>query len=186
MAPPKCWREPWGPTGVPGSECMNGSQEGLCRPPFGFQSPESLAGALEDQAVQEARQVLQQLHSRKGKAGQLTLGTLFDRYALEALTRFRAAHPGVGQGPVFPHPRQKRHPGKPVDRHLAAYWLKQAYELSGLAKPEGSLWHTFRRQWATERKHLPVKDVAAAGGWNDVTTLIKSDQQPDEQTLRST
>lgn len=107
------------------------------------------------------------------------------RAALEALSRFRAAHPGVGQVPVFPHPRQKRHPGKPVDRHLAAYWLRQAYELSKLTKPDGSLWHAFRRLWATERKHLPVKDVAAAGGWNDVTTLIKSYQQPDEQTLRA-
>jgi integrase len=107
------------------------------------------------------------------------------RAALEALSRFRAVHPGVGQVRVFPHPRQKRHPGKPVDRHLAAYWLKQAYELSGLPKPEGSLWHAFRRLWATERKHLPVKDVAAAGGWNDVTTLLKCYQQPDEQTLRA-
>ena len=25
--------------------------------------------------------------------------------------------------------------------------------------------HAFRRQWASERKNLPVKDVAAAGGW---------------------
>ena len=46
--------------------------------------------------------------------------------ALEALTHFRAAQPGVGHVPVFPHPKQKRHPSKPVDRHLAAYWLKQA------------------------------------------------------------
>jgi hypothetical protein len=30
---------------------------------------------------------------------------------------------------------------------------------------------------------LPVKDVAAAGGWKDITTLIESYQQPDEDTL---
>jgi hypothetical protein len=52
-------------------------------------------------------------------------------------------------------------------------------------KPDGSLWHAFRRLWATERKALPVKNVAAAGGWKDVTTLINCYQQPDEATLRS-
>ena len=31
----------------------------------------------------------------------------------------------------------------------------------------------------------PVKDVAAAGGWNDVTTLLKSYRQADERTLRA-
>ena len=60
---------------------------------------------------------------------------------------------------------------------MAAYWLKQAYELSRLPKPDGSLWHAFRRLWATERKNLPVKDVAAAGGWKDTTTLIECYQQ---------
>jgi len=29
-----------------------------------------------------------------------------------------------------------------------------------------------------------VKDVAAAGGWKDVTTLINCYQQPDDDTLR--
>lgn len=47
------------------------------------------------------------------------------------------------------------------------------------------MWHAFRRQWATERKALPVKDVAAAGGWNDITTLIDCYQQPDDDTLRA-
>ncbi len=37
--------------------------------------------------------------------------------------------------------------------------------------------------WATERKHLPDKDVAAAGGWRDVESLRKSYQQVDEKTL---
>jgi hypothetical protein len=29
------------------------------------------------------------------------------------------------------------------------------------------------------------KDVAAAGGWKDVTTLIERYQQPDSETLRA-
>jgi hypothetical protein len=76
--------------------------------------------------------------------------------------------------------------GTEVGRALYALrWLKQAYELSGLPKPDGSLWHAFRRLWATERKHLPVTDVAAAGGWKDTSTLLKCYQRPDEVTLRS-
>ena len=41
----------------------------------------------------------------------------------------------------------------------------------------------FRRVWATERKDLPLKDVAAVGGWRDTTTLLRY-QQPDEATMR--
>ena len=103
---------------------------------------------------------------------------------LAELRRYRAAHPGLGAVLLFPHPKQRRHPGQPVTRHLAAYWLKTAYSTSGAAKPDGSLWHAFRRRWATDRKSLPVKDVAAAGGWKDVSTLIECYQQPDTETLR--
>lgn len=101
---------------------------------------------------------------------------------LAALRRYRAAYPGLGAALLFPHPRQAR---QPVTRHLAAYWLKVAYARCGEPKPDGSLWHAFRRLWATEWKALPVKDVAAAGGWKDITTLIDCYQQPDDETLRA-
>jgi hypothetical protein len=39
--------------------------------------------------------------------------------------------------------------------------------------------------WTTERKTMSVKDVAAAGGWKDITTLIDCYRQPDEKTLRA-
>ena len=104
---------------------------------------------------------------------------------LSELRQHRSEQPGVGASLLFPHPRQGRRPGQPVTRHLAAYWLKRAYDLCGAPKPDGSLWHAFRRLWATDRKSLPVKDVAAAGGWKDVTTLIDCYQQPDDETLRA-
>ena len=53
-----------------------------------------------------------------------------------------------------------------------------------MTKPDGGLWHCFRRKWPTERKGLPLRDVAAAGGWSDVQTLLTCYQQPDEETLR--
>lgn len=84
---------------------------------------------------------------------------------------------------VFPHPKRARQ-GQPVTRHLAAWRLKRAYQLAKIEQPKGSLWHVFRRVWATERKHLPPKDVAAAGGWSDIGTLLSVYQQVDEETLR--
>jgi hypothetical protein len=60
---------------------------------------------------------------------------------------------------------------------------RQAETEAQLPKLDGALWHAYRRKWATERKHLPLKDVAAAGGWVDVETLLRSYQQPDKGTL---
>jgi hypothetical protein len=40
---------------------------------------------------------------------------------------------------LFPHPQRRRHHGGPVTRHLAAYWLKRAFELAKMEKGEGSL-----------------------------------------------
>ena len=48
----------------------------------------------------------------------------------------------------------------------------------------GSLPHAaYRRKFATERKHLPDVDVAAAGAWSDTRALRASYQLTDEQTL---
>ena len=59
----------------------------------------------------------------------------------------------------------------------------KAEELAGLEKLDGSLWHAYRRKWATERKHLPDIDVAAAGGWTNSNTLRLVYQQADQETM---
>ena len=87
---------------------------------------------------------------------------------------------GVIGGLMFPGERK---PGQPMDRHLFDKWLAHAEREAQLPKLDGALWHAYRRKWATERKHLPLKDVAAAGGWVDVETLLRSYQQPDKGTL---
>ena len=43
--------------------------------------------------------------------------------------------------------------------------------------------HAYRRKWATERKHLPLKDLAEAGGRLDTRSLENYHQQVDEETL---
>jgi len=70
-----------------------------------------------------------------------------------------------------------------MDRHLFDKWLSRTEADAGLEKLDGSLWHAYRRKSAIERKHLPPKDVAAAGGWKDVNTLLEVYQQADPQSV---
>ena len=70
-----------------------------------------------------------------------------------------------------------------MSRQLAADWLKRAYHYAKIDRPKGGLWHPFRRKWATERKDYPLRDLAAAGGWEDLPTALMY-QQPDQETLR--
>ena len=64
--------------------------------------------------------------------------------------------------------------------------MRKAERLAKVEKQRGSLWHAYRRGWATARKNLPAKDVAYAGGWKNVATLQTIYQQPDpESTYRA-
>jgi integrase len=97
-----------------------------------------------------------------------------------ALDRVMAERPGVGTAYLFPSPRNAR---RPVSKDLASAWLEKAETLAELEPLDGSLWHAYRRKWATERKHLPDVDVAAAGGWSDLASLKTAYQQVDGATL---
>lgn len=88
--------------------------------------------------------------------------------------------PGIGAAPLFPAPQD---PTEPISKELASSWLLRAEELAGVEKHDGSLWHAYRRAWATARKHLPDPDVAFAGGWADASTLRDIYQRPDQATV---
>ena len=66
---------------------------------------------------------------------------------------------------------------------MFARWILALERRANLAKLDGGLLHAFRRKWATERKDLSVKDVAAAGGLKDVGTLLTCYQQADRETM---
>jgi integrase len=91
----------------------------------------------------------------------------------------RARLGSVGDGWVF-RQATKDAPWAPAQ---CQDYLRQAEASAGVEKLEGGLWHAYRRKWATERKDLPLKDVAAAGGWKDVTTLLMCYQHADEATM---
>ena len=97
-----------------------------------------------------------------------------------ALDRVLDQRPGIGRAYLFPSPID---PSQPVRYERASEWLVKAERLAGLTKHEGTLWHAYRRKWATERKHLPDVDVAAAGGWTETSSLKRCYQQADEATM---
>lgn len=97
-----------------------------------------------------------------------------------AVDRVLAERPGIGAAHLFPSPGD---PAKPVSKELASAWLRKAEELAKVPKQDGSLWHAYRRGWATARKHLPVQDVMAAGGWSEPSTLQMCYQQADPETM---
>jgi len=43
--------------------------------------------------------------------------------------------------------------------------LREAYARAGLETLRRGLWHPWKRKRATECKHMPLNNVAKAGGW---------------------
>jgi integrase len=89
--------------------------------------------------------------------------------------------PSVGNAWLFPAPKSDGH----VRVDVASRWLLKAEKLADLEHEPGGGWHAFRRMWATKRKHLPLQDVAAVGGWKDGNTLQKVYQHPDPETMEA-
>lgn len=99
------------------------------------------------------------------------------RQALEAALTKR---PHVGSGPLFPRPRDRK---KPVPYHVISQWLREAEGLASVEPQGQTLWHAYRRLWASARKDLPDVDVAQAGGWASLAALKSAYQQPDDETM---
>lgn len=100
---------------------------------------------------------------------------------LEALQGARKARSMIGDGWVLPSPLR---PDEPASRHLLRDWWQRAQVLAGLAPELRRGWHSLRRQFATEMKHTPLKDLCALGGWKDPQTILKCYQRADPVTMR--
>lgn len=94
------------------------------------------------------------------------------KWIVQALER----NPVLGDAYLFPAPRGK---GKPWSQSHARQLHLRAQDKADVPRLG---FHAYRRKWVTERKHLPRKDVAAAGGWRSERTLDIYEQL-DPQTL---
>jgi integrase len=98
------------------------------------------------------------------------------------LDAYLRRHPSVGEAWLFEY---SLHPGQALPRNAAKWRLAQAEKLAKLPHLEHGGWHAFRRAWASQRRHLPVQDVAAAGGWRDIQALQTAYQHADAATMRA-
>lgn len=62
-------------------------------------------------------------------------------------------------------------------------WL-DAEEVAGLEHVDGLGWHALRRKFADDLRDLPLKDLAAAGGWKRTETVVECYQSPDQERIR--
>lgn len=99
-----------------------------------------------------------------------------------AAASLRTATARIDSSFVFPSPSDST---RPLDRRLASRWFKRAERLANVPREQGRGWHSLRRAWASDRKHLPDVDVAAAGGWKDVSTMKGSYQHADKRGVLS-
>lgn len=79
-----------------------------------------------------------------------------------------ALHGRIGDVWLFPSPTD---PAKPLSRHLARKWLMEAEKLAGLEPLDGSLWHAYRRKFASDMAAVSDRVTAALGGWKSPRTL---------------
>jgi integrase len=87
---------------------------------------------------------------------------------------------GAAGGYLFP--RQDGSDGHAAPE-LLSQWIVKAEAAAGLPKLDGGVCHPLRRKWRSERRHLPMKAVAAAGGWTDLATMDKCYDLPDDEDV---
>jgi serine/threonine protein kinase len=83
---------------------------------------------------------------------------------------------------VFPAPANA---SQAVSRHLLCDWWPRAEAAAGLASEARRGRHSLRRQFATEMKHTPLKDLCALGGCEDHQAPLTCNQRPDAVTMRA-
>lgn len=73
---------------------------------------------------------------------------------------------------------------RPRRRERFINWWLRAEELAKLPRVAGMGWHSLRRKFATELKHIPLTDLCELGGWKTAETVLTCYQQADPHTMR--
>lgn len=81
---------------------------------------------------------------------------------------------------VLPSPSD---PSRPCSRNIMRDWWNAAQEAAGLREVPRLGWHSLRRKFANDLRHVPLKDLASLGGWKDTQTLLKCYLKEDEAAM---
>lgn len=106
--------------------------------------------------------------------------TPLTRDALQALETAEKHRLNGKDGWVFPSPSD---PTRPCSRNIMRDWWNLAQEQAGLGHIPRLGWHSLRRKFANDLRHVPLKDLASLGGWKDTQTLLKCYLKEDEQAM---
>ena len=101
--------------------------------------------------------------------------------AIRTLQKARAMNPD-GEW-MFSHPHPD-HAGEPCSRFVMPTWWDQAQEKAGLGPIERLGWHSLRRKFANDLRHVPLKDLAQLGGWKDINTIVLCYLSEDMEAMR--
>jgi hypothetical protein len=98
-------------------------------------------------------------HDKRGYAAVVPINA----EARAALDAYLRDHPRVGEAPLFPRRATTR---RRCTRSWPGTGSSAPRRSPGCRRSSAGGWHAYRRQWATERRHLPPQDLmaAAAGG----------------------
>lgn len=107
--------------------------------------------------------------------------TPLSKLAVRELRRARRERSAIGDDWLFPSPSA---PTKAVSRHLVRDWWAKLEKVAKLSPEPGRGWHSLRRKFATELKHVPTKDLQALGGWKDHQTILTCYQRADEVSMK--
>jgi hypothetical protein len=80
---------------------------------------------------------------------------------------------------------QAEDPDHPWTAHQTSKHFRTIGEPVGLPIAERYGWHALRRQFASELKAAPLKDLCHLGGWKDANTILRCYQVADEATQRT-
>ncbi len=107
--------------------------------------------------------------------------TILTGEVIRALEAARAERPAIGAAWVLPGTDDRQ---QACSRYQLEKWWRRAERLAGIAHEQGRSFHALRRKFATELKHVPLKDLCALGGWKNPDTVLTCYQTADEVTMR--
>ena len=100
--------------------------------------------------------------------------------AIQALGTAEAHRADGKDGWVLPSPSDLE---RSCSRNIMRDWWNLAQERAGLGDVPRLGWHSLRRKFANDLRHVPLKDLASLGGWKDTQTLLKCYLKEDEQAM---